>query len=90
MPVSFSAKSLHLSGIIQKVDLVNRQLVVLDNLQRSSVEVPPGCEVLLRGEPVKLRILQPGDRIHVTFLPCAAALASRIEVQGNRPEPARN
>jgi hypothetical protein len=70
-------------AIIQRIDLVNRELELLVGAVRMSVDVPPDCVVLLRGEPVKLRMLQPGDRVEVAFGSRAGtAVARAIEVQG--------
>ena len=72
-----------ISGVIRDIDLVNRQLDLRGCAGRSSVDVPPNCRILLRGEPVKLRILQPGDYIRVTLSTSASLkVARQIEVQG--------
>jgi hypothetical protein len=86
MPASTSKKTLQMSGTIHHLDLVSRELELLVRMRRTSVDIPPDCLVLLRGEPVKLRLLQPGDFIHVAFDVRAGAMVAReIEVHGNQP-----
>lgn len=83
---SSSMTTSQISGVIRDIDLVNRQLSLGGCVARSSVDVPPGCRILLRGEPVKLRMLQPGDYIRVTLSALdSRSVAHQIEVQGHRP-----
>lgn len=63
-------------GVLQGVDLLNRIVTVHRGRTAMTFDVPPACEVLLNGERVKLRLLQPRDRVFVTFdrekSPCSA------------------
>ena len=54
-------------GLLQHIDLVGRAVTVL--LERGPLifDVPPTCEILLNGERVKLRMLQPRDRVQITY-----------------------
>ena len=57
-----------INGIIRNVDTVNRDMTVMTEGRDKQVDVPVGCKILLNGESVKLRLLQPGDHVHVIFL----------------------
>lgn len=69
-------------GMVHGVDTVNRELAVFVNGVLLTFDVPVGCEVILHGEPVKLRMVQPEDRVRITHA-CRGGLrvARRIEVQ---------
>jgi len=54
-------------GTVHQIDLLNREIVVLVGDVLLRFDVPPGCEVYLAGERVKLRLLQPSDRVRVTY-----------------------
>ncbi len=54
-------------GRVLYVDLFNRSVTVLLKNGPLTFDVPPTCEVLLNGERVKLRMLQPRDRVTITF-----------------------
>jgi hypothetical protein len=53
-------------GVVHAVDTVNRELSVAVSGSLVNFDVPPDCVVVLRGEPVKLRLIQPGDLVRVT------------------------
>jgi hypothetical protein len=68
-------------GKLERVDLVQREIsvVVGDHLQE--IDVPAGCPVMLRGERVKLRIIQPGDVVRVSAVARGTRfVAKRVEV----------
>jgi hypothetical protein len=68
-------------GALDQVDLVNRTIEVLVGPMRLSFDVPPVCEVVLNGEPVKLHFLQHGDTVSVVLGPGAGdCTAKRIDV----------
>jgi hypothetical protein len=51
-----------------------------------TIYVPPDCNVVLRGERVKLRMVQPRDRVRVTYTELADSLVAReIEVRPAYP-----
>lgn len=62
------AKRRELDGIIRHVDAFNRDLTVLEGSSHHLLDVPSDCSILLNGESVKLRLLQPGDHVRVTYL----------------------
>jgi hypothetical protein len=54
-------------GTVCQVDIINRELVLLVNDARVVFDVPPDCQIVLRGERVRLRVVQPRDRARVTY-----------------------
>ncbi len=74
--------TLEAEAVVHRVDPVNRELAALVEGVLVSIYVPPGCEVVLRGERVKLRMVQPGDRVRVTCAELDGSLLARaIEVE---------
>lgn len=74
------SKILRLHGFVEQIDLINREVELVAEPARHVVHVPSDCEVFLHGERVKLRMLQPGDRVEVACRAEAGALiASRLE-----------
>jgi hypothetical protein len=73
---------LEAEAIVHRVDPVNRELAALVEGVPVTIYVPPDCEVVLRGEQVKLRMVQPRDRLRVAYTELAGALVARaVEVQ---------
>jgi hypothetical protein len=69
-------------GAVCQVDTINRELVLLVNGARLVVDVPPDCKIVLRGERIRLRVVQPRDRARVTYAVCRGRPAARsIDVQ---------
>ena len=68
MVMSPLPQSLHVAmGVIEEVDVLARALrVQVDGVSRA-FDVAPDCVIHLYGEPVKLRLLQPRDVVHVMF-----------------------
>ena len=54
-------------GSVQRVDTVGREIIVLLPTGLAVFDVPCDCSILLRGEPVKLRVIQPGDQVQIAF-----------------------
>ena len=54
-------------GLLLHVDLFNRSVTVLLTGGPLTFDVPSTCEILLNGERVKLRMLQPRDRVKITY-----------------------
>jgi hypothetical protein len=76
------ARALHSVGMVHRVDTVNRELTVFVNSELLTFDVPVGCEVILHGEPVKLRMVQPRDRVKITHASRdGLRVALTIEVQ---------
>jgi hypothetical protein len=72
------------TGIVQKIDLVGRDMTVQLTSGSMMFDIPPDCPILLHGEPIKLRMVQPRDHVCIVFtrLP-ERATAARVEVQPN-------
>jgi hypothetical protein len=76
-----SASMESMTGIVQRVDLVQREITVIVGTKRFQVDVPPQCLVMLRGERIKLRIIQPGDVVRISLVRRAdRSAAQRVEV----------
>jgi len=75
-------------GDVRRVDPVSRELDVHVSGTAVSFDVPPGCAITLRGERVKLRLLQPRDRVRVSFTEShGRRIADVIEVQPTKIPP---
>jgi hypothetical protein len=75
-------------GVVRRVDPVGRELHVVVADAPVTFDVGPECVVTLRGERVKLRIIQPRDRVRVAYTSDPGALiASSVEVQAGGPAP---
>jgi hypothetical protein len=80
---------LEAEAVVHRVDAVNRELTALVGGALVTIYVPPDCDVVLRGERVKFRMVQPRDRLRVTYAERADSLvARRVEVQPAYPRPA--
>ena len=76
------ARALVSVGVVHRVDTVNREVAVFVDGELLIFDVPVGCTVVLHGEPVKLRMVQPRDRVQITYASRGALrLALAIEVQ---------
>jgi hypothetical protein len=74
-------RALPIDAIIRRVDLVARELTTQADNALAVYYVPPNCDVRLRGERVKLRMIQPGDRVRVVYtIGPDALVAESIEV----------
>jgi hypothetical protein len=70
------------NGVVQDVDLVSRVLHVLLPSGLTLFDIPPRCPIILHGEAVKLRLVQPGDRVRLAYQPTSAALvATSLDIQ---------
>ena len=56
-----------LDGVIERVDIAGRELTVRVGGAPRQFALAPDCELLLHGEPVKLRLLQALDRAHLRY-----------------------
>jgi hypothetical protein len=83
MPSWNSCKpALDAEAVVHRVDPISRELTALIEGRLVNVYVPPDCDVFLRGERIKLRIVQPRDRVRVTLAALADSLIARVvEVQ---------
>jgi hypothetical protein len=64
-PVSPAARDV--SGSVLRVDVPNRELTVQVDGRTIDLDVPLGCTVVLNGQPVRLRLVQPQDRVRVRY-----------------------
>lgn len=77
---------LHADGIVRRVDPVGRDLEVVVAGTPVTFDVGPECAVTLRGERVKLRMVQPRDRVRVAYTDGPATLvATVVDVQSGGP-----
>jgi hypothetical protein len=68
-----------LSGRVVSVDAANRLVRVTDGREVLEVLVPPGCEVQLNAEAIRLRLLEPGDPVEVEVIESdAGAVAAAV------------
>jgi hypothetical protein len=56
-----------MTGTICRVNSLTREIAVRTSGELVEFDVPVECPVLLNGERVKLRLLQPMDRAQVTY-----------------------
>ena len=69
-------------GTVQHVDTLGREITVLLSTGLKVFYVPPDCPIVLRGERIKLRMIQPRDQALVTFdRSCGMLVAKLLEVQ---------
>ena len=79
---------LEAEAVVHRVDPVNRELAALVGGVPVTIYVPPDSAVVLRGERVKFRMVQPGDRLRVAYTKLADPLVARaIEVRLAYPLP---
>jgi hypothetical protein len=77
-----TSKLLEADAVVLGVDLVNRRLAALAAGAPVNIYVSPHCHVILHGERVKLRMVQPKDRLRVRYEQVADGLvAERIEIR---------
>jgi hypothetical protein len=69
-------------GAVQRVNTVEREISVLLPTGFAVFEVPSDCPILLRGEPIKLRLIQPRDHVRIAYAELQGRLiAHLLEVQ---------
>ena len=49
------------------IDLIDREVIVRQQSEPISYLISGNCEVLLNGERVKLRMLQPRDHVRIAY-----------------------
>jgi hypothetical protein len=54
-------------GEIQLIDLIDREVTLRQESRLTRYLISANCEVLLNGERVKLRMLQPRDHVRVAY-----------------------
>lgn len=80
---------LQTNGVIRRVDPVGRELEVTVAGTPVSFDVRIDCAITLRGERVKLRLLQPRDRVRIMYAWVEGVrVADAVDAQpGNAPLP---
>lgn len=72
-------------GVVHHVDTVNREAAVFIESELLFFDVSIGCKIVLHGEPVKFRLIQPQDRVRITHTSRGGRrVALAIEVQPDR------
>ena len=83
-----SRPTLQADGVVRRVDPVGREVEVHVAGNPVNFDVRPGCLITLRGERVKLRLIQPRDRVRVAYTEGHwGRVAEVIEVQSVGPSP---
>ena len=76
-----SRREVRADGVVIRVDTVNRELTVQFSNGPRVIDVPPDCPITLRGERVRLRMVQARDPVGVTFSDHRnSRVASAVEV----------
>jgi hypothetical protein len=77
-----TAQALQSVGMVHRVDTIGRELAVWVSGDLLTFDVPIGCALVLHGERVRLRMVQPRDRVQVTYASRGSLLvALAIDVQ---------
>ena len=79
-----SAFTRRVAGRVVWVDPANRLVRVSDGRQAVDVLIPPGCDIRLNAEPIRLRLLEPGDPIEADVVESAAGCVAAA-VRTGRP-----
>jgi len=69
-----------LRGTVQVVDTVQRELTVLTPFGLKVFDIPPDCPIVLHGERIKLRMVQPRDQVRIRVA-AGEALPTAIAVE---------
>lgn len=75
-------------AVVHQVDSVCRELAAHVEGVPVTIYVPPDCEVVLRGERVKLRLVQPRDRLRLAYTERLDSLVAR-SIEIHPPYPTR-
>ena len=69
-------------GVVHLVDIVQRELTILMDNGLEVFDVPVNCPIVLHGERIKLRMIQPRDQVRIRFAKDEETpMASYVEVQ---------
>jgi hypothetical protein len=80
--VQVAATGERAQGTIQRVDTLGREITLLLSTGLEAFYVPPDCPIVLHGERIKLRMIQPRDKARVTFVRNRGMLVVKLlEVQ---------
>ena len=82
------APTLRVEGTVCRVNIISRELDLVTDGGRAVFDVPPDCAIILRGERVRLRMVQARDIVRVTYTVAAGQRAARtIDVLPRRQAP---
>jgi hypothetical protein len=77
-----TSRALQSAGVVHGVDTINRELAVFINGDLLTFDVPVNCKIVLHDERVRLRLVQPRDRVKITYEGHGRSLVAReIEAQ---------
>lgn len=62
-----STSSVLVDGTILEIDPIVRTVMIMHPSGPLTFDVPVWCEIYLNDERVKFRLLQPRDKVHLTF-----------------------
>ena len=65
-------------GVIQAIDVPGRTLTLLVSGVSTTFDIAPDCAIVLRGERVKLRLVQPRDNAHLVYRQTAEGPRAQI------------
>jgi hypothetical protein len=85
-PSQTGPSTLEIEGVVCRVDTINRELVIRTGTALMTFEAPCRCTIELHRESVKLRMVQPRDRVKIIYTDGRGSLVARsIEVQSGPP-----
>lgn len=83
-----SEVTLRSEGVVVNVDPISRELTIRFAEDVRKIDVPPGCPITLRGERIRLRLVQSRDHVRVAYAEHSnSRVASSIEVRSVMPFP---
>jgi hypothetical protein len=69
-------------AVVREVNVVAREILASTAAGEIAIDVPCDCPIMLRGQRIKLRLVQPGDSVAVSLVTSAGRYAaSRVLVQ---------
>jgi hypothetical protein len=81
--IAFKIGTVEAVGVIQQVDVLGRSLTVLVSDVLQVFDLLPDCAIILHGERIKLRLVQPLDYARVIYSPAPEGLlACSVDVNG--------
>jgi hypothetical protein len=71
------APTLQAEGAVCRVNTISRELDLFTNGGRAIFDVPPDCAIILRGDRIRLRMVQARDIVRVTYTVAGGHYAAR-------------
>ena len=59
--------NIEINGVVRRIDPVSREGEFHTEGVTISLDIPLNCIITLRGERIKLRLIQPRDRVRVSY-----------------------